>query len=102
VVHLLETFRPRVVVSVHAPLRCVNYDGPAADLAAAMAQHNGYPVRAALGAPTPGSLGSLVGIDQGIPIITLELPPGSSDEGSFAANLRALDEAVAHARERPT
>ena len=98
--YLLETYRPQVVVSVHAPLHCVNYDGPAAALAAAMARHNRYPVKASIGYPTPGSLGTFVGIDRGIPIVTLELPRGEREDGYFSDNRAALLEVLRAAEPR--
>jgi protein MpaA len=64
------------VVAVHAPFACVNYDGPAADWAAAVAAACGWPARGDIGYPTPGSLGSWLGVDRGLPVLTLELPPG--------------------------
>lgn len=83
------------VVAVHAPFACVNFDGPADDWAAAVADASGWPVRANIGYPTPGSFGSWLGIDRGLPILTLELPPGplSGFRGQAAA---ALDRAVAY------
>jgi protein MpaA len=94
VMYLLETFRPQVVVSVHAPLCCVNYDGPADRLARAMAVHNGYPVKASIGYPTPGSLGSFLGVDRGVPIVTLELPRGERPDGFYSDNRMALLEVL--------
>lgn len=76
VVALLERYRPAVVVSLHQPLRCIDYDGPAKDLASAMAAAGGLPVRK-LGAK-PGSLGSYVGLELGLPIVTVELPRAAS------------------------
>jgi protein MpaA len=64
------------VVAVHAPFACVNYDGPAAAWAAAVAAACGWPARADIGYPTPGSLGSWLGVDRGLPVLTLELPGG--------------------------
>ena len=64
------------VVAIHAPFACVNYDGPAAAWAEAIAASCGWPARGDIGYPTPGSLGSWLGIDRGLPVITLELPPG--------------------------
>jgi protein MpaA len=64
------------VLAIHAPFACVNYDGPAAAWAEAIAQSCGWPARADIGYPTPGSLGSWLGIDRGLPIVTLELPAG--------------------------
>jgi protein MpaA len=69
---LIIAERPARIVSIHQPLACVDYDGPAADLARIMADATGLPVRKLGG--RPGSLGSWAGLDCGIPIITLELP----------------------------
>jgi protein MpaA len=69
---------PRAVLAVHAPFACVNYDGPAGDWAAAVATASGWPARAHIGYPTPGSLGSWLGLDRGLPVLTLELPPGEA------------------------
>jgi protein MpaA len=84
------------VVAVHAPFACVNYDGPAQNWARDVAAACGWPVRADLGYPTPGSFGTWFGVDQGRPILTLELPPGPF--APFAAACRrALAAAVSFA-----
>jgi protein MpaA len=71
----------------------VNYDGPAAAWAGAVAAACGWPARGDIGYPTPGSLGSWLGVDRGLPVLTLELPPGPHAAfGQQAA--AALDEAV--------
>ena len=54
----------------------MDYDGPAGDLARAMADSSGLPVKK-LGS-RPGSLGSYLGVDRKVPIITLELPRAAS------------------------
>jgi protein MpaA len=64
------------VVAVHAPFACVNYDGPAEQWASRVSAACGWPARADIGYPTPGSLGSWLGRDRGLPVLTLELPPG--------------------------
>lgn len=69
---LLDVYPPNRVISIHQPVNCIDYDGPAKELAEAMAAHTDIPVKK-IGA-RPGSLGSYVGEDLGIPIITLELP----------------------------
>ena len=66
----------RGAIAVHAPFACVNYDGPAAAWAEAVAAACGWPARGEIGYPTPGSFGSWLGVDRGLPILTLELPPG--------------------------
>ncbi len=87
------------VVAIHAPFACVNYDGPAAEWAAAIAASCGWPARADIGYPTPGSLGSWLGRDGGLPVITLELPPG--DHRSFAREAHsALQTAINRERIR--
>jgi murein peptide amidase A len=85
---LIEAHQPRVLVAVHQPFACVNWDGPAAALAGEMAAACGLPARASIGYPTPGSLGSLYGVDRGLPVITLELPRDAID---WQGCLRALD-----------
>lgn len=81
------------VVAIHAPFACVNYDGPAAAWAEEIAASCGWPARADIGYPTPGSLGSWLGLDRGLPVITLELPPG--DHASFAREAQqALQTAI--------
>ena len=81
------------VVAVHAPFACVNYDGPAAAWAGAVAAACGWPARSDIGYPTPGSLGSWLGIDRGLPVLTLELPPGPL-AGFRGAAAAALDESI--------
>lgn len=91
---LVERARPAGVVAVHAPFACVNHDGPSAAWAEAVAVASGWPARASIGYPTPGSLGSWLGVDRGLPILTLELPPGPWDqfrEPGLAALRAAMD-----------
>ncbi|MFQ6035434.1 MAG: DUF2817 domain-containing protein [Sedimentisphaerales bacterium] len=73
---VIRQYTPDRVVSIHQPLACIDYDGPAWALANHLAQHCDLPIRK-IGA-RPGSLGSYVGLSLRIPIITLELP-GSAD-----------------------
>jgi murein peptide amidase A len=90
---LLDASPARGVVAVHAPFACVNYDGPARAWAEAVSAACGWPARGDIGYPTPGSLGSWLGVDQGLPVLTLELPPGP--HATFAREAAAaLDEAV--------
>jgi protein MpaA len=90
---LIERETIACVVAVHAPFACVNYDGPAAEWAGRVAAACGWPARADIGYPTPGSLGTWLGVDRNLPVLTLELPPGPLD-GFRDACRAALDEAV--------
>lgn len=73
---LLREYEPDCVVSIHQPLGCVDYDGPGRELAEAIADAAELPLRKLGG--RPGSLGSYVGTEQNVPIITLELPRSAS------------------------
>lgn len=74
VIRLLEEFHPDRIVSVHTPLKMVNYDGPGLELARKMAGFNKYPVQDDVGYETPGSFGNYAGVERNISVITLELP----------------------------
>ena len=67
---------PDRIVSIHQPLNCIDYDGPARELAEQMGQYCDLPVKK-LGA-RPGSLGSYTGVTLGIPIITFEMTQADS------------------------
>ncbi len=68
---LITRYQPDRIVSIHQPLSCIDYDGPAKALAQRMARYCDLPVRK-VGA-LPGSLGSFAGETLNIPIVTLEL-----------------------------
>jgi protein MpaA len=74
VLALLHRYPPSRVVATHAAAACVNWDGPGEALAREMSRECGLPAKATIGYPTPGSLGSLMGIDREVPTITFELP----------------------------
>ncbi len=69
---VLDKYKPKRIVSIHQPVACIDYDGPAAELAAAMGLHTNLPVKR-IGS-RPGSLGSYAGLTLSTPIITFELP----------------------------
>ncbi len=68
----IERFQPIRIVTLHEPLRCVDYDGPGLELATAMAEVCPLAVKK-LGT-RPGSMGAFTGEARHIPTITLELP----------------------------
>jgi protein MpaA len=71
IANLIARYKPDRIVTLHQPLNCIDYDGPARPLAERMGQHCDLPVRK-LGA-RPGSLGAYAGETLKIPTITLEL-----------------------------
>jgi murein peptide amidase A len=72
VFQVMARFVPNHIVTLHQPLECVDYDGPAAALAEAMSRCCLLPVKK-LGS-RPGSLGSYAGVTIGVPTVTFELP----------------------------
>jgi len=80
---LIMEYKPDRIVSIHQPLNCIDYDGPARMLADRMGQYCALPVKK-LGA-RPGSLGSYAGLELGIPIITFEMT--QADSGLDSATL---------------
>jgi protein MpaA len=104
---LLDSFDPELVVVFHSIRRgpFVNYDGPqprTEDLArafsnAASAHDRRWKVVGNMGYPTPGSLGSYVGLGRKVPILTIEFDRGHSEalaRASATAGLLAVCKAL--------
>jgi len=68
IVRLIEEFKPDAIVAVHAPYGIVDYDGPPAP-----PSHLGHLYLKLLGT-YPGSLGNYAGLQEKIPVVTIELP----------------------------
>lgn len=85
---------PELVIVLHSARSgpFVNFDGPAEAEAALFRAGAGDPwrVQASMGYPTPGSLGSWMGIDSGVPILTIEFQRGSGPEETGPALLGGL------------
>lgn len=64
----IDDFKPDLIISVHAPYKLVDHDGPISF----PDSQSPLPVRT-LGA-YPGSLGTYAGIERNIPVVTPELP----------------------------
>jgi len=93
IVDLVERRSPDAIVTIHSIGRhrfCNNYDGPARRIAARLSKHNGYPVAASIGYPTPGSFGTWAGREKRISTITLELPSHDSPWRCWRDNREAL------------
>ncbi|MFG0258794.1 MAG: M14 family zinc carboxypeptidase [Phycisphaerales bacterium JB041] len=101
----IERFGPDAVLVVHSSSRgpFVNFDGPAAELAtvfasAAAATDRRWRVVPDMGYATPGSLGSYVGVDRGVPILTLEFDRGHETEAAWAAMRDGVRAVLEHVR----
>ena len=73
VIDIIEKYNPKLILTLHAPYKIVNFDGPAKEIAQKISDIIGYPVEESIGYPTPGSFGTYCGIERNIPTITLEL-----------------------------
>lgn len=73
IINTVETLKPKIILTLHAPYKVVNYDGDANNIAEQISGIINYPVEPSIGYPTPGSFGTWAGIENNIPTITLEL-----------------------------
>lgn len=73
VIEIIEKYKPDVILTLHAPYKVVNYDGPAKEIAEEISRIINYPTSTDIGYPTPGSFGTYAGVERNIPTITLEL-----------------------------
>ena len=102
-VQLIQKFRPDKIISVHAPLTLLDYDGPV-DLSSGGAvgpRANQLLIQMSQGAKGykiknypffPGSLGNYAGNERNIPTYTLELP--SSDNRKSKKYWRLFKDAI--------
>ncbi len=88
----LEAFGPHLVVALHSARTgpFVNFDGPAQEWArrfaeAARAVDPRWRVEPDMGYATPGSLGTALGVDRGLPLLTLEFGRGDDPAAVRAA-----------------
>jgi len=68
VIELINEFEPDAIVAVHAPFGIVDYDGPTTP------PNRLGPLYLKLLGTYPGSLGNYAGLQQKIPVVTIELP----------------------------
>ena len=73
IIEIINEIKPDIILTIHAPFKIVNYDGPATQISNAIAKIIDYKVEHDIGYPTPGSFGTYCGIENNIPTITLEL-----------------------------
>lgn len=88
----LRRFDPQLVIVFHAARGgpFINYDGPGESLArtfaeAACALDSRWHVKSEMGYETPGSLGSLLGVDNQLPVLTVEFGRTQSPDEAWPA-----------------
>ena len=72
-INVINKNKPKLILTLHAPYKVVNYDGPAKEVSDKISDIINYPVEESIGYPTPGSFGTWAGIERQIPTVTLEL-----------------------------
>ena len=90
-IDIINNYKFDAILSIHAPFKIVNYDGPAQNLAKKISEFTGYKVQADIGYPTPGSFGNYAGVERNIPVITLELDENDSNEHLWEINKKVFD-----------
>lgn len=90
VMHVVAEYRPGLIISLHEPLACVNYNGSCMRVARRISKATALPVVGDIGYPCPGSMGNYYGSDKGLPVITLELPREQVDTNAYADILLAV------------
>lgn len=90
IMNVIERYRPELIISLHDPLACVNYNGPSLEIAERLSRMCGLPAVGDIGYPCPGSMGNYYGRERQIPLITLELQREGADAAAWAAMLMRL------------
>ena len=80
IIDTIKKFNPKIILTLHAPYKIVNYDGPYHPIIKDIAEILKYPIETSIGYPTPGSFGTWAGIENNITTITLELDENSKIE----------------------
>jgi len=97
VTEAIERFVPDLVIVLHswAGREFINFDGPARPIAERFAAASGMTLTESTEfATTPGSLGSYVGRDRGIPLLTVEFRKGSDPQADWNRIRAALIDAI--------
>lgn len=97
VVDTINGLLPNLVIVFHSwqDASFLNFDGPAREIAERFASTGGLSVRESQSfAPTPGSLGSYIGRDRGIPVLTIEVRKGSDPKAVWEQIREALIQAI--------
>lgn len=95
---VIERTRPELVVVMHSwdGRQFINFDGPARAIAERFSTTSGLPLAESSSfSPTPGSLGSYLGRDRRVPLITIELLRGSDPEKNWELIREALIQVIA-------
>ncbi len=93
-IHLIENFKPSLLISLHSWHPMLNVNGNCIPEAQAIAQITGYEIKESIGYPTPGCLGTYCGLERDIPVLTYEIERGLKTKAIIETHVRAIEEGL--------
>lgn len=99
-VEFLRAEKPAFILSLHSYEPMLNYNGDCKIEADVISSFTGYVVTESIGYPTPGSLGTYAGLENGMPTLTYEVERGLDQAGvmkQIPAIIEGLRSAERHA-----
>ena len=79
-IKLIEQNKFDAIITIHAPFKIINYDGPALELATKISSIVKLSLQKDIGYETFGSFGTYCGIEKNIPTITIEVDEKTSPD----------------------
>lgn len=90
----LDAQKPDFIISIHSWKPMLNVNGDCSPIADHISEKTGYEIKKDIGYPTPGSLGTYTGLEQGLPTLTYEIQKGIDIEEILSVHLNPLYEAL--------
>ena len=90
IMSVIGKHKPRLIISLHEPLACVNYNGPALRTARRISKLTGLAAKGDIGYPCPGSMGTYYGFERRLPL--RDQHPGTRFRIAFATPAHARRE----------
>jgi protein MpaA len=86
----LKKHKPVWLLTLHSWEPVLNVNGDCLAQAEVLAKHTGYKISDDIGYPTPGSLGTYAGIENGIPTLTYEIQKDSKPKDVLKLHISAI------------
>ena len=96
----LELEKPKFILSLHSWHPLLNVNGDCAAEAEVLHKMTGYEIKAEIGYPTPGCLGTYAGLERGMPTLTYEIERGLTPDKTLAIHVPAILSALKKSEER--
>ena len=89
-VSFLEKNKVDFIISLHSWKPMLNVNGDCSPIANHISEKTDYIIKEDIGYPTPGSLGTYTGLEQGLPTLTYELQKGIDMEEVLRVHLNPI------------